>query len=676
MKVLSFLSALFFVVLSFLIPGRVSLLALSGSSEAGQFSFAFDEENGTFGVAKNGVTLFTDAFCSFDLEGKTVRSKDYGSFDVSRREESDVVTFTVRMSESGLPDAVQTFSFNKNDDFFTTRVSLSDDGRTVETNRIAPLIIENGKLQNKSFRWEKVLEVPFDNDGWVEFKVRERGQDTLSFEVGALFTPDNGSGLILGSLEHTQWKSAVRTGGRTGRVTSLSLVCGEVDPRQGGEAHGKVSGEEVSSALCFVGVFDNWKDGMNAFAKANTAIQPKRAAVTDEVPFGWNSWGSVQDKINFETAVKTSDYIHENLQDVWSEGGNPVYVNLDSWWDMLSDDELKQFVDRCHANGQKAGIYTAPFVMWWDDYGMSISHVPETDGAVTYQDIRLKKSDGSFYGNEVDGCLPLDVTHPATKKHVQHQIDRFKDAGFDYVKLDFLVHASFEGDFYDKSIHTGIEAYNYAMTYLTEMIGDDVFINLAMSPTFPYQYANGRRLACDAFYGIGDTEYTLNAVTYGFWEKGLYDFTDPDHIVVLGRDGGAGEAEARSRVTSGVISGTSFLAGDNFVFPAGDPGAAEKRFSLLKNADVLAVAKKGRIFTPVITSTLNRTANVFRLDADGKRYFAVINYSSVPRTFMVKTGLGTFNGKELWRGRNVSGLDLLPVTLAGKDAALFELTKK
>ena len=320
------------------------------------------------------------------------------------------------------------------------------------------------------------------------------------------------------------------------------------------------------------------------------------------------------------------------------------------------------------------GIYSAPFVMWDDEEGMKNRFVPGTDDAVTYQDIRLKKSDGSYYGNEVDGCYPLDVTHPATKLHVQYQFARFKAAGFDYIKLDFLVHASFEGDYYDDSIQTGIQAYNYAMGYATELLGDDMFINLAMSPTFPYQYANGRRLACDTYYSIGETEYLLNAVTYGFWESELYDYTDPDHLVIWGKDAKATEAEARSRLTSGVISGTSFLTGDNFVGPAGDAAAADARFkTLLAKEEIVRVAKLGQIFTPVITDVSDRSAHVYKLTEGGKTYIAVFNFSKLPKAFTVDTGLSAFTGPELWTGEVYSGQNTLEVRLRGGDAALFEI---
>lgn len=663
--------------LIYFVPRNVELNPLEGEGAvmAGNYTILFNSKNGTFSAAKGDTTIFENAVSAYKIDGKIIKSSDYSNIEVVDEEIDKGRKITVNMTAGNLDDLVQTFYLYDDKEYFTTQVMIKSKGGDVQTNYIAPLIIENGSLQNSTFKWEKSLEVPFDNDGWVEFKVKNIWQNSVSYEVGALFTPDDGSGFIMGSLSHDTWKSGVRLKGGFGKIQTAELYCGATDPRTGDEPHGTVTGEGVESALMFIGVYDNWKEGMNEFAEANTEIQPKRASVTDTVPFGWNSWGSVQEQINYDTAVGTSQYIKDNLQSVWQEDGAAVYVNLDSWWDMLSDEELKNFVDYCHGNNQKAGIYMGPFIMWADsEDDMKNRYVPGTNDTVTYEDIRLKKNDGTYYGNEVDGCYPLDVTHPATKLHVQNQIGKFKAAGFDYIKLDFLVHASFEGDFYNKNIQTGIQAYNYGMSYVTEMLGDDMFINLAMSPTFPYHYANGRRLACDSYYHINETEYTLNAVTYGFWEQNIYDYTDPDHIVVWGRDAGASEEEARSRVTSGIISGTSFLAGDNFVYPEGDKDAARQRFiTMLANKDIVRVGKTGKIFLPVITDVSNRTANIYKLETDGKLYIAVFNYKRSKKEFNIDLNGMQYSATELWSGRQETADGELKLKLAGKDAALFEL---
>lgn len=664
-------------LLVYIVPRNIEFEPLNREEAvmAGKYSLYFDCEKGCFSAAKDGITVFENAVSAYTIGEKTVKSSDYTSFSKVCEDIDGGVKITVKMTSADLADLVQTFYLYDEKEYFTTQVTVYSNGGEVRTNYISPLLIESGGLQNSAYKWRNSLEVPFDNDGWAQFNVKKLFQNSVSYEVGALFTPDDGSGFIIGSLNHDIWKSGVRFEGCFGKIQKAELYCGATDPRTGDEPHGTVSGETVSSPLMFIGVYDNWKDGMNEFAAANTEIQPKRAAVkNNSVPIGWNSWGSVQFDINYDTAVGISQYVKDNLQGVWQKNGSDVYINLDSGWDFLSEDELDRFVKYCHTNNQKAGVYWGPFVSWIDEEGMKNTYVPGTDNTVTYEEIRLKKSDGTYYGNEVDGCYPLDVTHPAVQLMAENFIARFKSAGFDYIKLDFLVQGSFEGDFYNNEIQTGIQAYNYAMSNLTELIGDDMFINLAMSPTFPYQYANGRRLACDSYYHIGETEYTLNSVTYGFWEQKLYDYTDPDHIVVWGKEADATEQEARSRVTSGVISGTSFLAGDNFVNPSGDKYEADKRFTeMLGNESIIRVAEFGRIFTPVITDISNRAANIFKLQTDEGLYIAVLNYENKNRKFNIDLDGKKYEAVELWTKDEKTVSGKLKVELEGNDSAIYKL---
>ena len=74
---------------------------------------------------------------------------------------------------------------------------------------------------------------------------------------------------------------------------------------------------------------------------------------------------------------------------------------------------------------------------------------------------------------------------------------------------------------YNKSINTGTEAYNYGMQLL-DSIFHDMYLNLSISPIFPAQYAQSRRIACDAWNQIKDTEYTMNALSWGWWIDRIY----------------------------------------------------------------------------------------------------------------------------------------------------------
>lgn len=71
--------------------------------------------------------------------------------------------------------------------------------------------------------------------------------------------------------------------------------------------------------------------------------------------------------------------------------------------------------------------------------------------------------------------------------------------GFKYLKVDFLTHASLEGEsYYDTTITTGRQAYTSALKYVNKLVGNDLFLNFAISPLFPGSYTNSQRISCDA----------------------------------------------------------------------------------------------------------------------------------------------------------------------------------
>ena len=399
--------------------------------------YALSYKGGRFSVAFRGNTMFADAVSEYKLGGETVSSSAYDIFALKTEKITDNrgtgTRVTAVLTDESLPSMKQCFTLYENTSYFLVNVELSAAEGEVATNYIAPIVVRNGKFQNASPRFTNFLKVPFDNDNWATFETATMMESALSHEVGAFFTPDKGNGFIIGSVNHDIWKSAVEYKNKADTVNELYVYSGANTALTRDQSpHGTVKGESVASATFFVGFYDNWKEGMNEYAKVNTTFTPKRKSVNAANPIGWNSWGSIQDKISYDSAVATSDYIKENLQEAWKDENNIVYVNLDSYWDNMSDDELRAFVKHCKDNGQAAGIYLSPFVSWWDEYGMQVNYVADT--GYSYNDIRLKKADGTYYGNDIDGCYPLDVTHPATYIHFRNQLERLMSCGFKYIK--------------------------------------------------------------------------------------------------------------------------------------------------------------------------------------------------------------------------------------------------
>ena len=228
-----------------------------------------------------------------------------------------------------------------------------------------------------------------------------------------------------------------------------------------------------------------------------------------------------------------------------------------------------------------------------------------------------------------------------------------------------------EGDkWYNPEIHTGVEAYNYGMQLLNKYFGD-MYLNLSISPIFPSQYAQSRRIACDAWNKIKDTEYSLNALSYGWWIDRVYQYNDADHIVL--RD--AEESENRARVTSSVITGL-YIVGDDFS-RTGDPKVKERAKKFLTNAEVNAIAD-GRSFRPVEGNGEMSECQFMRTEEDGSVYYAAFNYTDRDTTIQLplqRIGIkaGSVEVKDLWEGTTstITG-ETDNINIPAKDAKLFK----
>ena len=639
---------------------------------------ALDTANGLYSILSEGKMVLKNAHAEVKLDGEIIAAHDFRTH--TYKEEGDTVYFI----HSGHSDFAGTLTqtFRLKDSYLLTEVTMSGESGTISTNYISVLTAYEDcvQMENSVF-----LQMPFEN-GWDEPKfisVKDLGYVTKSYEVGVFFHENTSSAFVLGSVAHDTWKTGVTVYAQDDRLKGVNLFAGVSDSVTGDALpHGSVSGRSVSSPLMLLGVFDDWRDGLTAYGKANTDVAPAKESISS-VPFGYNSWGSLQTNVNYSDMVDTSNFIKENFQEIWEEDG-VVYVNLDSYWGALAsndpncgmnlDEALRSFVQICHDNGQKAGIYDTPFASWQGSVDAMKNEKMEGSD-YTYYDAALKKEDGSLYGS-LSGWV-LDPTHPGTIARIEHQMNYFMDLGFEYVKLDFLTNGSVEGDHYLDEITTGMQAYNYGMAKIHEICNGRMFVNLSISPVFPYQYADGRRISCDSFGSYGHTQHVLSYLTANFWHKEIYAYPDPDHIVT----NGVAKGEARCRVTSGVITGTSFLVGDDLSEITEGSGQHSRLLELLTDRDVIRVAKLGKVFRPLEISAGQRHADTFYLVHDGCIYLAVFNFSDKKLTKEIDLssiwpeGSGEAVAVDLWRNQEVTVSDFkLECSVPKIDVALMVLS--
>ncbi len=470
---------------------------------------------------------------------------------------------------------------------------------------------------------QKFLRVPFDNDDWVKYEVTSYENAETGYGVGAVYGEN--SALAIGVLDYNIWKTGIIP------AENIEVFSGIADKlTRDTQPHGIVHGKTVSSPEIYISCSDTWQMAMADFA-CEYERHNERLVWEKPAPFGWNSWYAYMSKIDKEKYLAASDFVKKNE----FENKGASYINFDSFWNNLAEDDLYDAVKKVNKQGQTAGIYAAPFSGWVKeeqldtivtyDMGQEVC-LDDFEGTV-WRDIILKDKNGEILP-PVDGGYPLDVTHPVTIERIRGVIEFAADAGYKYIKMDFLAHGAIEGERYDKSVMTGIMAYDLAMKYTMNMcVKAGMFISLSIAPVFPGGYGHARRICCDVFEKEKDTKYLLNSLTYGFWQnKRIYEFTDPDHICFNGS-----YSEAKSHLVSAVIGGSVMLMSNNVT----DEKQNERVEELISNQELLDIAREHITFIPVDDEGAEEYgfASVF-ISEDGK-YYAVFNLTDKDKEFTI-----------------------------------------
>lgn len=562
----------------------------------------------------------------------------------------------------------QIFRLYEKTDYFLAETEIESRGKELSTNQMN--VMEAGLPSEMLHKQQqRLLFVPFDNDKWIRYNSLPTDTSFTSYEVSACYNPVSRGGLVMGSTEHSEWKTGI-VWNSTAEKTMLRIQCGITSPTTRDVLpHGQITGKKIKSAPVLIGYFRDWRNGMEEYALANTLFHPSRNWEHAK-PVGWNSWGKLKFDITPQKLGEVSDFIAEDLQQAgFRSGDHQFYLDLDSGWNKLDEKELEDFVRRCRENGQVPGAYFAPYGYWGENIAAKI---PEEKS--------YKFSDAFLYANDspqrIAKGYALDPTHPAAKARIDKRIALIKKLGFKFIKIDFMNLASLEADYYyDKQITTGMQAYNYAMKHLTDQLGDSIYITLAISPLFPSQYAHSRRIACDAWYSIKNTEYTLNGTTYGWWLSKAYCYNDPDHVVLeKGTDG-----ENRARISSAIITGIVML-GDDYS-KGGNPPAKKRALKHLTNPEINKLLRIEESFRPVEGDS-GKASPLFTYEDSTGFYIAAFNYhptDSLRLTIdLQRTGLRPdtlYEIKELWKNTSHEARKNFPLSLPPKEAAIYRFNE-
>jgi alpha-galactosidase len=640
-------------------------------------SIVYNRSSKSYDVFYGTTRIITQALAKAKNGNVTLNSSDYTTATVTSASHTDGIgsgtTYTVTLTGTGLPQMQQMFYVYDTVGYFFTEVSIQ--GTSLSSNYMAPLATNAVSLPVAGEY--RSLFVPFDNDRFVRYDAKPLAESVTSSEVGAIYENTSRTGIVAGSVQSDRWKTGVKAVGTGTQLSELTVWGGYVDigVTRDQRVHGSLVGSSIKSPRMFVGYFSDFRDGMDLYGKAVNVFSPRYIFnYTGSTPFAYNTWGDIQNDLTLTKAKAVADFVHTQIPAFRSD--NKVFIDLDSYWDNLVTggltgdfSQLTEFANYCKARGLQPGIYWAPFVDW----GKTERSV-EGASAFNYRDLWTKVN-GGFH--ELNGTRALDPTHPGTKLRINLVIDKFKACGFEFIKLDFIGHAAVEADsWHDTSVKTGYQAFHQGMKYLTDRLDDQMLVYVAISPNIATgPYAHIRRVACDAFAQINDTEYTMNSVSYGWWQSQIYHYIDADHIVFGSRyEASATEGENRARFASALTCGPIVL-GDDF----SNPDLYSNRIKDYAQREVLLdISRKGgKAFRPVETNSGSAAADAYSSQVGNDLYVVVFNYSASSKSYniaMDRLGLsGSYTAKELFSLTDVSINGALSTSVAAKDAKIFRI---
>ncbi len=648
----------------------------------------YDLASGTADYIFNGSKKVTGAY-SMVKSDRVITSKEYTQRTYTEEDVNDNFGIgkkvTVVNSAQGLPDMKQIFYLYDDKGYFLMEVKLESDAE-LSSNLMAPIVAEGtGVADIGTGTDNRMLYMAYDNDMYHDMPVdKSVNREGISYEVSALYDNASRNGLVFGSVTHDFWKTGIAYKGSGNKIDMLSIFGGVISRLDTDDIcpHGSQVGKILTSPRIFMGFFEDWRKGMEEFAEANTNIVPAKEW-SGVKPIGWNSWGAFHTGMTFDDAMKSSDYLKAKLQDNNYHGENGItYMNLDAWSTNV-EVRMDEFIAKIKANNQKLGMYLSPFCYWGDDME---AKVPNIKSDYKWGDLVLKTYDGKYYPKQ-EGTLyhPLDPTHPGTKELVKYYFDKYKEWGVEYVKLDFMNGASCEGQHYDPNVRTGVQAFNEAMKLINENAkyddGREMFLQLELSPYFPYQYSHAHLLTSDIHHGsMFTSKYVLSSTTYGWWrgklvpwiDAGIFTLEETDNVPL------SDEELARTRVNSLVVSGSLFLV-------CVDPDRPDHTMlaeKYLTNKEIMDLARVNKPFMPVEGATGSEPADIFVYEDGNANYIGVFNLDDtdvVKTVYLDRAGLdagANYIARDLWTGQEQEVKGSFTVNLKKYQSTILKLTKE
>ena len=354
---------------------------------------------------------------------------------------------------------------------------------------------------------------------------------------------------------------------------------------------------------------------------------------------GWWSWTAFYTKITQGTALTNAQWLAEHLKMLGYD-----YFHFDLGYGYSRGEyatpNASQFprgmwdlTHRICRLGLKVGVWTAPFEV--GERAWIYEH---------HKDWLVHNAHGDpiSIGNaeEVEGerLFVLDVTHPDAQEYLRQTYRTLvREWGARYIKLDFMDNTAIEA-YYHRPNTTALEAQRIGLEIIRQAVGEDVLLDKDGSPMLnPVGLVDEGRISQDTGHAFLRSKEAEPGIAARYYMHRNFFIADPDAFTVSRQlleertiQAPLTLNEAQVSIALAAVSGGMFEIGDDLPMLGSDP----ERLALVKNPDLLAMAKLGRAALPLDLLTYtdkDEQPSVFLLREDQRQsMLAVFNWTEQP----------------------------------------------
>ncbi|RRA49829.1 alpha-galactosidase [Acidipila sp. EB88] len=364
------------------------------------------------------------------------------------------------------------------------------------------------------------------------------------------------------------------------------------------------AGAELASERLLFGVSTDYHHQLDVYGRLIRDMH--HARVSAPTPLGWWSWTAYYFGLNEGTALTNASWLAQNLEplgftffhlDEGYQYARGEYATADA---ALFPEGMQALERTVAAKGLTPGVWTAPFEV--AERSWVYEHHPEwlvhnAKGAPIHIGLVAEGKDHLF---------ALDTTNPDAQAYLRKTYTTLvNDWGVRYIKMDFMEDSAIEG-YYHVPHTTALEAQRIGLQTVRDAVGEAVLLDKDGSELLnPVGIVDIGRISQDTGHTFSASRDAAPGIAARYYMNRNYFVADPDAFSVStqtvdDQSWHGGEKpltldEAKVSIALTAVSGGMFEIGDDLP----TLGEAAERLALVKNPDLLDMARLGKASVPL-----------------------------------------------------------------------------